>query len=213
MAFNTPFKMWKRYEFNGGTSDPCVIAYPKGIKARGELRDQYYHAVDVMPTILDVLGVDPPETISGHTQSRSMVSACAGASTMRGRVCAKDPVLLDAGIAVDLARRLEGRHDSPGDRRLGGLQQRHLGALPHRHRPRSRTTSSSEQPEKVRELVNLWFAEAGANEGFPLDDRTVIEIANTPRPQLSAPRDRYVYFPGDAPVGEWQAVNCGTGRL
>jgi hypothetical protein len=40
-----------------------------------------------------------------------------------------------------------------------------------------------------------------------LDDRTVIEVSSTPRPQLSAPRERYVYFPGDAPVGEWQAVN------
>ena len=37
MAFNTPFKMWKRYEFNGGTSDPCIIAWPAGTKARGEV--------------------------------------------------------------------------------------------------------------------------------------------------------------------------------
>ena len=38
MAFNTPFKMWKRYEFNGGTSDPCIISWPAGIKAKGEIR-------------------------------------------------------------------------------------------------------------------------------------------------------------------------------
>jgi arylsulfatase len=39
MAFNTPFKMWKRYEFNGGTADPCIISWPSGgVKARGELR-------------------------------------------------------------------------------------------------------------------------------------------------------------------------------
>jgi hypothetical protein len=55
--------------------------------------------------------------------------------------------------------------------------------------------------------VNLWFAEAGANAAFPLDDRSVIEIANTPHPQLTAPRDRYVYRPGTAAVPEWQAVN------
>ena len=69
MAFNTPFKMWKRYEFNGGTSDPCIISWPAGMKARGELRDQYHHAVDLTPTILDVLGVEPPATIKGHVQS------------------------------------------------------------------------------------------------------------------------------------------------
>ena len=69
MAFNTPFKMWKRYEFNGGTCDPCIISWPAGIKARGEIRDQYHHAIDIVPTILDVLGVEAPETIKGHTQS------------------------------------------------------------------------------------------------------------------------------------------------
>ena len=69
MAFNTPFKMWKRYEFNGGSCDPCIISWPKGIKARGEIRHQYHHAIDIMPTILDCLGVEPPETIKGHVQS------------------------------------------------------------------------------------------------------------------------------------------------
>lgn len=66
---------------------------------------------------------------------------------------------------------------------------------------------AGEHPEKVRELAEIWFSEAGANGAFPLDDRSVIEIVNTPRPQVSAVRDRYVYYPGDAPVGEWQAVN------
>src|SRR5664279_5369235 len=55
MAFNTPFKMWKRYEFNGGTADPCIMSWPAGMKARGEVRDQYHHAIDIVPTILDVL--------------------------------------------------------------------------------------------------------------------------------------------------------------
>ena len=69
MAFNTPFKMWKRYEFNGGTSDPCIISWPAGTKARGEIRDQYHHAIDIVPTLLDMLGVEPPETIKGHVQT------------------------------------------------------------------------------------------------------------------------------------------------
>jgi arylsulfatase len=59
----------------------------------------------------------------------------------------------------------------------------------------------------VRELVNLWFAEAGANQAFPLDDRSALEIILTPRPVLSPPRKRYVYFPGTAEVPESQSVN------
>src|SRR5215210_6061609 len=68
MAFNTPFKMWKRYEYAGGTSDPCVISWPAGIEAKGELREQYHHAVDLVPTILDAAGIEPPETLGGHVQ-------------------------------------------------------------------------------------------------------------------------------------------------
>jgi hypothetical protein len=66
---------------------------------------------------------------------------------------------------------------------------------------------AAEHPDKLRELVNLWFAEAGENGTFPLDDRSALEIIITPRPQLAAPRDRYAYFPGTAEVPEQQAVN------
>ena len=66
---------------------------------------------------------------------------------------------------------------------------------------------AAEHPDKVRELVNLWFAEAGENGTFPLDDRSALEIITTPRPQLAAPQNRYVYFPDTAEVPEMQAVN------
>ena len=66
---------------------------------------------------------------------------------------------------------------------------------------------AAEHPEMVRELVNLWYAEAGANQAFPLDDRSALEIMLTPRPVLSPPRERYIYFPDAADVPESQAVN------
>ena len=55
---------------------------------------------------------------------------------------------------------------------------------------------AAEQPEKLRELVNLWFAEAGAQPGVPARRPSAFEIFMTPRPLLAPPRDRYVYFPG-----------------
>ena len=66
---------------------------------------------------------------------------------------------------------------------------------------------AADHPDKVRELVNLWFSEAGANGAFPLDDRSALEILITPRPVLSPPRNRYVYYPDVAEVPESQAVN------
>jgi arylsulfatase A-like enzyme len=61
--------MWKRYEYNGGTSDPCIISWPSLLGHGGDIRHQYHHAIDIVPTILDCLGVAAPETIKGHTQS------------------------------------------------------------------------------------------------------------------------------------------------
>jgi arylsulfatase len=60
---------------------------------------------------------------------------------------------------------------------------------------------------RLQQLINLWYAEAGANGAFPLDDRSALEILTTPRPVLSQPRDRYVYYPGIADVPESQAAN------
>ena len=69
MAFNTPFKMWKRYaSFEGGTADPCIISWPAGITSRGEVREQYHHAIDIVPTVLDCLDVAEPQAVRGVTQ-------------------------------------------------------------------------------------------------------------------------------------------------
>ena len=68
-AFSAPFKMFKRYsEYAGGTCDPFVVSWPKGIKARGEVRNQYHHAVDIVPTILDICGLKMPEVYKGVRQ-------------------------------------------------------------------------------------------------------------------------------------------------
>src|SRR3954453_2131156 len=67
-AFNAPFKMWKRYNFEGGVADPMVISWPKGITAAGELRHQFLHATDVAPTMYDLLGVELPEVVKGYPQ-------------------------------------------------------------------------------------------------------------------------------------------------
>jgi len=66
---------------------------------------------------------------------------------------------------------------------------------------------AAERPDKLRELVSLWFAEAGANQAFPLDDRSAFEIMQTPRPRLTPARNRYIYFPDQADVPESQSVN------
>ncbi len=68
-AGNTPFRRWKRETYRGGVSDPFIVHWPKGIKAKGEVRTQYAHAIDMVPTVLEALGIEAPATIRGVTQS------------------------------------------------------------------------------------------------------------------------------------------------
>jgi arylsulfatase len=208
MAFNTPFKMWKRYEFNGGTSDACIISWPKGIEAKGELRGQYHHAIDIVPTILDVLGVEPPETIGGHVQSDfdgvSMRYSFDNAPLPSARetqfysMLGSRSIWHDGWKAVTTHPTLSGWSHFAQD----------TWELYHTDVDRSEVHDLAEQePGRLRELIALWYAEAGANGAFPLDDRGALEIILTPRPVLTAPRNRYIYHPGLADVPESQAVN------
>ena len=207
MAFNTPFKMWKRYEFNGGTADPCVVSWPAGIKARGEIREQYHHAVDLVPTVLDVLGVEAPESIKGYTQSHfdgvsmrysfDAPKAPSERQTQFYSMLGSRGIYHDGWKAVTTHPTIAGWSNFNDD----------VWELYHTEVDRSELHNLAvEHPDKVREMVNLWYSEAGANEGFPLDDRSALEIFIAKRPQLSAPRIRYVYFPNHAEVPEAQAV-------
>ena len=211
MAFNTPFKMWKRYEFNGGTADPCIISWPSATAdatGRGELRHQYHHAIDIVPTILDTLGVQSPSTIKGHVQSPfdgvsmrysvEMASAPSARKTQFYSMLGSRGIWHDGWKAVTTHPTLSGWGHFNDD----------TWELYHTDTDRAELHDlAAEHPDKVRELVNLWFAEAGENAAFPLDDRSALEIIITPRPQLAAPQNRYAYFPDTAEVPEQQAVN------
>ena len=61
--------MFKRYSYQGGVCDPMVIHWPKGIEAKGEVRHQYHHAIDVVPTILEACGLELPEIVNGYEQT------------------------------------------------------------------------------------------------------------------------------------------------
>src|ERR1035438_9106922 len=68
-AANTPFKYWKQdANSEGGTRNPLIIYYPKGIKDKGGIRAQYSHVIDVLPTTLDLIGIKAPDEIRGIKQ-------------------------------------------------------------------------------------------------------------------------------------------------
>ena len=208
MGFNAPFKMWKRYSFNGGTCDPCIISWPAGIAARGETRDQYHHAIDLVPTVLDCMGIELPDTVKGYTQHPlqgvSMRYSFDAATIPTAKHTQFYSMLGTRGIwhdgwkAVSTHPAISGWGRFPED----------SWELYHTDVDRAELHDvAADEPGRLAELIGLWFHEAGANQALPLDDRSAVEIFTTPRPQLAAPRNRYVYRAGGAEVPESVAVN------
>lgn len=68
-AANTPFREWKtNADAEGGTHNPLIIFYPKLIKEKGSIRNQYGHVIDILPTTLELTGIEKPEYIRGIKQ-------------------------------------------------------------------------------------------------------------------------------------------------
>ena len=138
VAFSTPFQMFKRYaQYSGGTADPLVISWPKGIKARGEIRNQYHHSVDIVPTILDIVGLEMPKVYRGVEQfplsgismryTFDATPQCADAE--------EAPVLLHARHPRDLGGRLAGGRRARPLHRQGPFRPGPVAALPRRCGP------------------------------------------------------------------------------
>jgi arylsulfatase A-like enzyme len=208
MAFNTPFKMWKRYTYNGGICDPFLISWPKGIKSRGEVRHQYHHAIDIVPTILEVVGVEAPEVVKGYTQH-----PIEGVSMRSSFDDAKAPTAKQTQFYSMLGSRgiwHQGWKAVTVHPTLSGWSHFHQDTWELYQTTEDRSEShnlAAQYPDKLQELINLWHVEAGRYQGFPLDDRLPLEIVLTPRPQMTKPRERYVYYPNTAEVPESASVN------
>ncbi len=207
-ALDTPFPYWKRFSgYEGGVADMCVISWPRGIAARGEVRHQYVHAVDVVPTLYDLAGVEPPDVLKGYTQSpvegESFTAtfddaAAPGRTTQLYSMLGMRALYHDGWLANTLHPPLSG----------WGHFDHDVWELYHLASDRTQTRDvASEHPDLVERLKGLWFYHAGLYKGLPIDDRTMLEIALSERPQPSAPRDRYVYYPGTSEVPGQSQVN------
>jgi arylsulfatase len=209
VAFSTPFQMFKRYsEYSGGTCCPLVISWPKGIKAKGEVRNQYHHSTDIVPTILEITGLEMPKLYRGVEQH-----PVSGVS-MRYTFDKKDaPTTKKRQYYAMLGTRgiwENGWKASAVHAPLSskGHFDKDEWELYHVDVDRAESNNLAKQhPDKLEKLVKAWFEEAERNFVLPLDDRTPAEILGEERPSEEAPRERYVYYPGTSPVPEGVAVN------
>jgi arylsulfatase A-like enzyme len=208
-AFNTPFKLWKRYSnFEGGTADPMIVSWPARITETG-VRRQYTHAVDIVPTIYEVLGVTAPEVVKGYTQHP--LEGVSFAATF------DDPEVKTAKTTqfYSMGGTRAIWHEGWKAVAVSNAAPDNWADYAHQRWELFDTTKdpsechdlAAQHPQMLQDLTSLWWHEAGRYQALPLENRGVVEILTTERPQISKPRTRYVYYPDCAEVPESAAPN------
>ena len=169
MAANTPLKRYKQNTHGGGIRDPLVMSWPRGIAARGEVRHQICHAVDLVPTLLDLVDAEPPGTVDGVAQMPVEGTSFA-ASLSDAHAPSKDtPQYFEMfghrGI-IQQGWKAVAFHPPGSDFAEDKWELYHLDE------DFSETVDlAAERPDKLEELIDLWWREAEAHQVLPLDDR------------------------------------------
>jgi arylsulfatase A-like enzyme len=210
-AGNTPFRRWKRETYRGGVSDPFIVHWPKAIRAQGEVRTQYAHIIDMVPTVLDALGIRPPAAIRGVTQAplhgvslRHTFDDPKAASRrttqyfeMLGhRSIYKDgwravcpwpgPSFTEAGVGFGEAIPAEKLVQLDAT----GWELYHVAEdFAENH------NVAAEHRDKLIELIGTWYVEAGKYDVLPIDGSGLARMV-AEKPLVAPPRDHYTYRAG-----------------
>ena len=190
MVGNTPFRRYKQFTDLGGVRSPMVVSWPKGIQARGEIRSQFIHAVDIAPTILALIGANETHEFDGRSFISTFEQPLAPATrqTQYWETLGHRAIWHDGWKAVT---------------------EHHTGVPFEEDTWRLYNTStdfaeaqdlSAQFPEKVAELTDLWWCEAKKHEVLPLDERNLVELITLKTPLGMYNRRRLVLRPGQAAV-------------
>lgn len=221
-AGNTPFRRWKRETYRGGVSDPFIVHWPKGIKAKGEIRTQFAHAIDMVPTVLEALGIEAPSVIKGVTQS---------------------PIEGHSFAHVFDDAKIESKHQVQYFEMFGHRSIYHNGwravcpwpgtsfkesGLPFgapidaaklteldancwelydlTKDPTESNNIAKDNRAKLIEMIGQWYVEAGKYNVLPIDSRGTLRLGER-RPQIAGERQSYTYYPGTQVIPGNAAVN------
>ncbi|MGH3064157.1 MAG: arylsulfatase, partial [Gaiellaceae bacterium] len=174
-AMDTPYQWTKQVASHwGGTRNGTIVHWPKGIEAKGEVRQQFHHVIDVAATVFDVAGIPEPSFVHGIQQMPlhgvSMAPTFDDASAPERRETQYFEMFCNRGI-YHKGWTAVTRHSIPWMATEMPAFDDDVWEL---YGPDDWTQSrdlSSEQPEKLRELQRLFLIEAGKYDVLPLDDR------------------------------------------
>ncbi len=165
-AGNAPLKLYKSWVHAGGIKVPCIISYPRCIKDKGGIRRQYHYVTDINTTVLDICGIEQPESMKGVKQETkpgiSMTYTFDDANAPRCRHIQYHEMMGNRGIWCDGWKAVANHVDSPSF-------DQDDWELYHTDADFSESNNLAEQnPEKLRELIDLWWHEAGTYGVLPL---------------------------------------------
>jgi arylsulfatase len=203
VAGDTPFTWTKQVAGTyGGCRNPMVIHWPKGIAAKGEVRSQWHHVIDIAPTILEAAGLPEPKAVNGTPQTPiegvSMVYTFADAKakdrhkTQYFEIFGNRGIYQDGWLAHTVHRAAwesKPRHPFLEDKwELYHVEQDFSAA----------NDLAAKNPKKLKELQELFLTEAARNQALPLDDR-FLERTNATlvgRPDLMGDRTSLTVYEG-----------------
>jgi arylsulfatase len=198
MVANTPFRRFKGETDAGGTRVPFILSWPGKVPAGG-VRPQFHHAVDLAPTLYDLVGIEPPRAVDGVEQTPldgvSMVYTFADAEAPTRKKlqywenAGHRALWRDGWLGVDLHQRGQPWDDDDWevyDTQADFALARDL---------------AGERRDHAAALAAAWWGEARRNHVLPLDDRGFEKTLDTSDGfRGGAPPERYVYFPGGEPI-------------
>jgi arylsulfatase A-like enzyme len=214
VASNTPFKWTKQMASNfGGTRNPLVVHWPNGIKAKGEVRSQFHHVVDLAPTVLEAAGIPEPTSVNGVVQvpmaGVSMAytfddaKAAGRHRTQYFEIIGNRAIYSDGWVAATV-------HKAPWE----GAPRRKLAddiwELYNVEEDFSEATDvAAKHPAKLEELKALFMKEAEKYRVLPIDDRSIerFDPAIAGRPDLMGGRKSLTVYGGMKGMSENAFIN------
>lgn len=193
---NTPFKRYKQNTHEGGVRDPLIIHWPTGIESGGGIRQQFHHVIDITPTVLSLLDVPAPAVYRGvpqmpmHGTDISYTFTRPQAPTTR----------LTQHFEMFAHRGLWHRGwKAVAYHERGTPYDNDAWELYHIDEDWSECHDlAAQRPDKLTELKERFWIEAGRYDVLPLDDRGFALRARVPRPGSPRARNRFTYYPGMA---------------
>ena len=214
VAGNTPFMWTKQVAANfGGTRNPLVVSWPARIKAKGEMRSQFHHVIDIAPTVLEAAGLPEPRKVNGIVQTPmegvSMVysfddaNAPSRHTTQYFEIFANRAIYHEGWVAATV-------HKAPWEPTPRRKLAEDIWELYNVDEDFSETNDlAASNPEKLKELQALFMKEAEKYRVLPIDDRVIerFDPAIAGRPDLMAGRKSLTVYSGMTGMMENAFIN------